>query len=129
MTEGAALPPRTGSRVLDDLAEVIGEEAAFALAAEFLGEQVYIPKDPATEPGVAAAIGDELAAKLCGVFGGETVAMPSKVVIERRVVQLAAQGVTKREIARQLKIRQPRVFAILKRHREAQAEANQPSLF
>lgn len=115
----------TGSTVLDDLAEVIGEEAAFALAAEFMGERVYIPKNPEVEPRIEHAIGPENAALLCDAFWRTIIAMPTKVVIERKVVVLAAQGVTKREIARRLKIRQARVFAILQRQRAD----NQLSLF
>ena len=115
----------TGSQVLDDLAEVIGEEAAFALAAEFMGERVYIPKNPDNEPRISEAIGDDLARRLCDRFYRTIIPFPSKVVIERRVVQLAEQGLPKREIARRLKIRQARVFAILARKRES----DQLSLF
>jgi hypothetical protein len=108
----------TGSRVLDDLAEVVGEEAAFALASEFMGERVYIPKDPDVEPRIAEAIGADQARHLCDAFWRTVVTFPSKIVIERRVVQLAEQNITKREIARRLKIRQARVFAILARERD-----------
>jgi hypothetical protein len=122
----------TGSRILDDLAEVIGEEAAFALAAEFMGEIVYIPKDPATEPRIAAVVGEEKAAQFCEAFWRTYIPFPSRVVIERLVIQLAEQSdppMTKRAIAQHLKIRQAKVFAILKRHREAKAAKGQSSLF
>lgn len=121
----------TGSKVLDALAEDIGKEAAFALATEFRGEVVYIPKDPAVEPRLAAAIGEELAQHLCDQHWRTYINFPSKVVIERLVVQLAEQTeprLTKREIAQRLKIRQARVFAILAKHREAEASARQSQL-
>lgn len=104
---------------------MIGEEAAFALAAEFMGERVYIPKNPDNEARIAEVIGEELARHLCDAFYRTIISFPSKVVIERRVVQLAEQGLPKREIARRLKIRQARVFAILARKRES----DQLSLF
>jgi len=122
----------TGSRILDDLSEVIGEEAAFALAAEFMGERVYIPKDPAIEPRIEQAIGVEKAAQLCEAFWRTYIPFPTRVVIERLVVQLAERTdppMTKREIAQTLKIRQALVFAILKRHREAKQANRQASLF
>ena len=108
----------TGSQVLDDLAEVIGEEAAFALAAEFMGERVYIPLAAEKEPRIDEAIGADLAGQVRDIYHGLVLSFPSRPVIERRVCQLAAQGVTKREIARRLKIRQARVFAILARARD-----------
>jgi hypothetical protein len=47
----------TGSRVLDEIAGVIGTRAALVLGCAFRGERVYIPKDPAREPRIAEAIG------------------------------------------------------------------------
>lgn len=108
----------TGSRVLDEVAEVIGVEATFALAEEFMGERVYIPKDPGNEPRIAETIGADQARKLCDVLWRTIVPFPVKVVIERRAIELAGQGLTKQEIARRLKISQSRVFAILKRQQE-----------
>ena len=54
----------TGSRILDDIAEVIGETAAYALAWEFKGERVYLPKDHTREPRLAGIVGEETAVRL-----------------------------------------------------------------
>jgi len=110
----------TGSRILDDLAEVIGEEAAFALAWEFRGERVYVPKDPALEPRIAEAIGEDNARRFCETFWRTLMSFPTKVIIERKVMELASANppVPKREIARRLKIREARVYAILARQRD-----------
>lgn len=122
--ESAALPG-TGSGVLDELAGVIGLQAAFALAWEFRGERVYIPKDPAREPRLAAALGAEQTARLCDVFGGTLVSVPSRAVTERKVAELAAAGMKKREIARTCCIREARVYSILKAQRDSAAATAQ----
>lgn len=108
----------TGSRVLDEIAGVIGPKAAIILGCEFRGERVYIPKDPALEPRIAEAIGEELARALCDAMFGTHISVPVRAVIHQRVKQLAEEGVTKREIARHLKIREAQVYEILKRWRE-----------
>ncbi|WP_067734465.1 hypothetical protein [Novosphingobium naphthalenivorans] len=113
-----AASSRTGSQILDDLAEVIGEEAAFALGWEYIGLRLYIPRDPASEPGLASAVGEELARKVCDTFHGTLIPFPHKAVIERRVLQLADQGKTRFDIARQLKMRERRVYEILQRERD-----------
>lgn len=116
----------TGSAVLDEIAAVIGAKAAIDFGCEFRGERVYIPKDPAHEPRIAAAIGDELARKLCDAMWRTHVSIPVRAVVHQKVKQLAEEGVTKREIARLLKIREAQVYEILKRWRE---DAKQLRLF
>ncbi|WP_374410613.1 hypothetical protein [Novosphingobium colocasiae] len=108
----------SGSIVLDEIAEVLGFAATFALAEEFMGERVFVPKSPQTLPRLAAAIGENAASKMCEIFYGTVIQFPTKFVIERRVLDLAARGVTKQEIARRLKIREARVYTILRRERE-----------
>ncbi|MFC0686423.1 hypothetical protein [Novosphingobium clariflavum] len=115
----ASSPLGTGSQVLDDIAEIIGEEAAFALALEFRGERLYIPKDHKREPRLAETIGEAAALHLCDCLYRTWIKVPYRVVIYRMVVQLADQKVTKREIANRLKIREAQVYAILAKHREA----------
>lgn len=111
--------PSTGSRVLDDVAGVIGVEAAFRLGFEYRGERLYVPKEPARHPRIAEAIGSDLAAEFCATFGGTTITLPTNVVIERKVMELVALGaMTKREIARELRIREARVYEILRREEE-----------
>ncbi len=112
--------------MLDDLAAVIGEQAALALGWAYRGERLYIPKNPDTEPGIAEAIGAAAAQHLCTVFGGTVVPVPLGVLITRRVRELAAQGLKKKEIARACCISEPRVYAVLKAAR--QAESNRAQL-
>lgn len=107
-----------GSEVLDDLAQVIGEQATFALAEEFRGERLYVPKSHELQPRIAKAIGADQAKSFCEAFWRTTVAIPFNVVIARRVLDLAEHGVTKSEIARRVGIPQRRVYDILRRGRE-----------
>jgi len=104
----------TGSRVLDDLAEVIGEAAAFALASEFRGLRLYVPKDPALEPDIAKAIGADLAAKFCHVFGGTTICLPMREALRRQVHHMRYQlEMPHYRIARMLKIAERQVYRLL----------------
>lgn len=110
----ASFPPAgTGSRILDDLAEVIGEEAAFALAWEFRGQRLYVPKDPQVEPLIARAIGEALAAKFCDAFWRTTIYLPMREATRRKVHTLARSGMTRREIARVAKIAERQVYRLL----------------
>lgn len=115
MSAGAA---STGSRILDDLAEVIGEQAALDLALAYRGEALYVPKDPATDPGLAAAIGAEAAAHLCEAFYRTTIYMPFTEALARKVRQLDEAGVTRKAIGRQLHIPERRVYRILESSRD-----------
>lgn len=111
--------PSTGSAVLDEIAAVIGPKAAIDFGFEFRGERVYIPKDPAREPRIAASIGEVLAQQLCDAMWRTHVSIPVRVVLHQKVMQLAEEGtMTKREIAHHLKIREAQVYEILKRWRE-----------
>lgn len=110
----------TGSAVLDEIAAVIGPQAALDFAVEFRGERVYIPQNPAREPRIAQAIGEELARKLCDTMFRTIVRVPMRAPLEHKVKQLAAEGWTRREIARHLRIREGRVYEILERARKEQ---------
>lgn len=103
----------TGSRTLDDLAEVIGHEAVFALAWAFRGERLYIPKDPANAPRIAEAIGSEAAQRLCDVFWRMTIYMPMREATRLQVHRLAGEGMTRRDIARRLSIAERQVYRLL----------------
>ena len=110
----AAATKGTGSRILDDLAEVIGEAAALALAWEFRGLNLYIPQDPGREPGIAKAIGEDLAVRLCDVFWRTSIYMPLREVTRARVHQLAGNtNMTKQEIAIELGIAERQVYRLL----------------
>ena len=109
----------TGSAVLDDVAEVIGSDAAMALAWRFFGLRLYIPKRPETLPELAEVLGQETAEKFCKVFAGTTLILPSQAVLEQRILTLHAEGKTQQQIARACRVTELRVYRVLRRHREA----------
>jgi ketopantoate reductase len=113
MTMTRATKSLTGSQVLDDVAEVIGAQAALDLAFEFRGCRLYVPKDPDREPRIAAAIGAELAAKLCDHYYRTIMYMPISEALRLKAHALCAQGITKREIAEALHITERRVYRLL----------------
>ncbi|MFO6448939.1 hypothetical protein ACLBKU_17540 [Erythrobacter sp. NE805] len=120
MTEELA---STGSRVLDEIAGVIGLKAAIDFGCAFRGERVYIPQNPAREPRIAEAIGEELAQRLCDTMWRTVVRVPMSAVLHLKVKQLDAEGqMTRREIARHLNIREGRVYEILQRARREEAQ-------
>ncbi|MEM8724327.1 MAG: hypothetical protein AAGE86_02290 [Pseudomonadota bacterium] len=113
----------TGSAVLDDIAEVIGFAAALDLGVEFRGERVYIPKDPAKQPRIAEAIGEDRARVLCDAKWRTHVSMPMGVVLHHKVKQMAETGkFTRRAIAKDLRIREARVYEILRKWREDESQ-------
>lgn len=103
------------SRILQELAPVIGEEAALELAWAFRGTILYVPKDPATRPRIAEAIGEEAAARLCDVFWETSIYMPATEATEHKVRAMAAAGHPRRAIALALGIGERRVYRILDR--------------
>ena len=118
----------TGSPVLDDIAELIGVEAAMELAYVFLGERLYIPKDPATEPKIAETIGEENARLLCSAKWRTHVQIPRQIVLRHKVVQMAEAGARKIEIVRETRLGERHVYQILARHREAESNKSQMQL-
>lgn len=109
----AAPAPSTGSVVLDEVAEVIGRDAALALAFAFRGERLYVPKDPARSPRIAEAIGEEAANRFCNAFYGTTIPMPAREAVRVQVHALARAGMARRDIARALGIGERQVYRML----------------
>ena len=106
-------PIGTGSRILDDIAEVIGDSAAFALAFEFRGQGLYVPQDHTNEPRLAHAIGAELARQFSAAFWQLTLYLPFREALRREAHRLACSGAAKREIARRLHVAERQVYRLL----------------
>lgn len=117
-----------GSKVLDDIASVIGIDATRKLAYEFMGQRAYIPKDPANQPRIAKAIGPELAARLCDAMWRLTMSFPVGLARSMRVLELYGEGQTAQEIARQLFMNERLVWRVLREHRGPKQKGPQRDL-
>lgn len=89
--------------LLDQFAEVIGEDAAVKISAHFGGRQLYVPrKPPSTTSPLVEAIGEIAAHKLAKRFGGLSYAIPLTAGKRARIEQLLGEGATVREVADEL---------------------------
>lgn len=113
------LPASTGSRTLDDIAEVIGMESALRLSARWRGLRIFIRKSYDDQDEMTAVIGRAAAAELATYFGGTAIIIPGDAGIEFQVRALDNLGtLTRFEIADTLRIPERRVYRILGRARD-----------
>lgn len=103
----------TGSHVLDDVAEVIGLSAALKLSWRFRGQDIYIPKSLGSAPHIVEAIGQEAAEALADCYGGITLPIPRRAGERAMVLQLANDGMPRRQIADTLGIGERQVYRII----------------
>lgn len=104
----------TGSRTLDEIAEVIGVESALRLSARWRGLRIFIRKAYDDQDEMVAVIGQEHANQLAAVYGGDSIVIPGEAGIKYQVQALAALGtLTRFEIADTLRIPERRVYRIL----------------
>jgi hypothetical protein len=87
------------------IAEIIGEDAAFAMIAKLGGRDVYVPKTPiVVDHPLAKAVGITDARRICDAMAGQTLQIPTSTpMIRRRAIVAALKaGETRLEIARRL---------------------------
>ena len=99
--------------MLEEIVEVIGENAAARLIARFGGTRLYVPHSPSADDALARAVGEAAAIKLARVFGGERVELPKPPPRRMQIVELRAAGRSIEEIARILNCTRRRVFQVL----------------
>ena len=116
--------PSTGSRVLDEIAAVIGREAALALARALGGQRLYVPRNFDPVSAVVAAIGADAAAELARTFFGTHIELPLKVA--RREIVIAAKRLhpewTANQLAAHAGVSRWQVFAILRHADDRQGD-------
>jgi hypothetical protein len=105
---------RAASTVLADLTEALGADDAERLVAALGGVVLYVPRSPpgAHHP-ISVAVGTAAAARLSGAFGGEQLSVPVARRTRQRVLDLAGQRRSRRDIARAVGLTQRRVYQIL----------------
>jgi len=106
-----------------ELVEVVGEEAAIALADRFGGTRLYIPAKIREDHRIARAIGRKAAGKLCAYYSPVTIRVP--ILRKLRAVRYRAEGLSDAKIARLLGITENGVGRLFKRVREASEGATE----
>ncbi|WP_194745739.1 helix-turn-helix domain-containing protein [Thermaurantiacus tibetensis] len=87
---------------LEELALVIGAQAARAFMTAFAGRRIYVPQAIGPDHPIAAAIGADKAAVLADYYGGTHLEPPLAAAKRWRVLEMAAAGVPDSEIAKAL---------------------------
>ena len=97
--------PLITSIQLQEIADVIGAEAAVRLAQVYGGqERVYVPRTPRRDHPMVNVVGWEAFVKLCERYARERIVIPRNAVadsLKQRILELDGQA-NRMEIARQL---------------------------
>lgn len=100
---------------IDSLRLLIGDDLLAELSIAFGGMVVTIPRRAGEHSPIACVIGLDAARKISHVYGGMNFSMPVGAGLERKVLALYQQGVSKNRIAQRLSITRMRIDRILKR--------------
>lgn len=123
-------------KVIAEIAEAAGSDAAWAMAREHGGQRVFIPAEP--EPGdwLVSLVGLEAAAKICALYRangyGATILIPmAKWANSRtRLARALEAGATAKEAARQSGLHERTVYRERRRRKSARTKnPNQSTLF
>lgn len=90
------------SSILEQLSDVIGQEAAYRLCRSMGGISYYIPKAPRPDHRIAERIGQGAWEKLCAYYGGTRLKLPTgeQYFKRQRAVALLQEGrLSNRQIA------------------------------
>ena len=112
--------------LLQELEAVIGLDGYCALAWAFGGGKFYVPRWPIpADHALVRALGPARAEAFCRHFAGSDIVLPLGPWRRRAVLDLAAQGLTGDQIARQLRISRSWVYEVIAEARRQPA----PDLF
>ena len=115
-------------RLMREIAEELGDDAALKLVARYGGQMIAIPRH-AQGSVVEAELGAELAELLVDLHGGDSVDIPNfgaKLAEERKRFILTHPGLSANACAERLGITRSRVMQI---KREAKPDPSQLDLF
>ena len=86
---GKTLP---GEEAMRELAGVVGDDAATALARQFGGTSVYVPRRIGNNHPIAVVIGRAAADRLAAWAGASTLSIPKQPERRARVLELHRRG-------------------------------------
>jgi hypothetical protein len=93
------MPTESGKITLDDIADLVGWDAAATLSAQFGGTSLYLAKTPPSGSQIVLAIGLDLARKIGDSFGGEYLSVPLRIGRRARILALRRKGKSHSQIA------------------------------
>lgn len=118
---------------LDEIAQVIGQEAVDLLIERMGGTKTYIPRTIGVHSPIAVIIGSRRAAKLAEFFHMRWLDLPKAHLRRQRALETALDlpdGMTLKDVALAFDYTERGLYKILERHKRAVAAANdQPGLF
>ncbi|MFN3676800.1 MAG: helix-turn-helix domain-containing protein [Sphingomonas pseudosanguinis] len=118
--------PLPGEEAMRELAGVVGDEAATALARQFGGTSVYVPRAIGDHHPLCVMLGRQAADRLAAWTGGQSIAIPKRPERRARVIALRRQrALTIQQIARETDYSERHVYRLLRDHEDAR----QPDLF
>lgn len=118
--------PLPGEEAMRELAGVVGDAAATALARRFGGTSVYVPRTIGDHHPLCVMLGRQAADRLAAWTGGQSIAIPKRPERRARVIALRRQrALTIQQIARETDYSERHVYRLLRDHEDAR----QPDLF
>lgn len=100
-----------GSRLLDNLAETIGEAAALKLSLRYRGNRIYVLKRYGPEDEIVQLLGQEAADKLSEFYANDSLDIPAVAGLKAALYAMADRGdLTRWEIADNLRIGRRQVY-------------------
>ena len=118
--------PERRPQSFQDLAELLGEDAAWELVDLWGGTRRYIPIAPGDDHPLAARFGMERARWICQALGRGHIEIPA--MRKARVIRLSGQGYSAPAIADKVGVTDVRVRQILKEDRDTrQADLFRPT--
>ncbi|HUN57758.1 MAG TPA: hypothetical protein VMU41_06555 [Candidatus Binataceae bacterium] len=109
--------------LLQELVDLIGQDAAAKLVDIFGGTRLYIPHSPQDDDLLTESLGAEAALKLARIYGGDRIEVPNPTPRRARILELRETGCSIDAIARNLGCTRRRVFQVLAEARAAKRSA------
>jgi hypothetical protein len=109
--------------MLQELVDLIGQDAAAKLIDIFGGTRLYIPHSPQDDDLLTGSLGSEAALKLARIYGGDRIEVPNPTPRRARILELRETGCSIDAIARNLGCTRRRVFQVLAEARATKRSA------
>jgi hypothetical protein len=113
--------------LIDDLAEVIGDDAALKMFIRFSGRHLAVPKNSTVPPSplmiIKETIGEEKAVLLIKQFGGEDLKFPNGRLLlnndrNNRIVEDYLSGMRQGDIATKYELSERHISTIINNHKD-----------